>query len=242
MLSVPEWLFSPRKGLAVELPEVLVTLAVCAVFLLFVPRLQNQSHSLTAHWDGGSSLSQSVHGQTFTNAHSTELDWAENCAVHSPHFWWCKKLESFGLLQLGVSGAGGEAWGSMRCLSREGEEGKDWYKSCEKFCFSLSYLRGRELIQPTNGYRLVTDGANCIIHYDSDWNEIMEGNFLSHSSRSDESIYYSLSVYLWMQIEFGDSNWWNVRNIKLIRADRKRNYWVELASDFTIPCTGLSFD
>lgn len=176
------------------------------------------------------------------NAHSTELDWAENCAVHSPHFWWCKKLESFGLLQLGVSGAGGEAWGSMRCLSREGEEGKDWYKSCEKFCFSLSYLRGRELIQPTNGYRLVTDGANCIIHYDSDWNEIMEGNFLSHSSRSDESIYYSLSVYLWMQIEFGDSNWWNVRNIKLIRADRKRNYWVELASDFTIPCTGLSFD
>lgn len=94
MLSVPEWLFSPRKGLAVELPEVLVTLAVCAVFLLFVPRLQNQSHSLTAHWDGGSSLSQSVHGQTFTNAHSTELDWAENCAVHSPHFWWCKKLDS----------------------------------------------------------------------------------------------------------------------------------------------------
>lgn len=240
MLSVPEWLFSPRKGLAVELPEVLVTLAVCAVFLLFVPgcRINPTAWQLIGMEDPPWArvfMGKPLQRTQYWIGLSREL---------------CSALTSlltvqeigFSLLQLGVSGAGGEAWGSMHCLSREGEEGKDWYKSCEKFCFSLSYLRGRELIQPTNGYRLVTDGANCIIHYDSDWNEIMEGNFLSHSSRSDESIYYSLSVYLWMQIEFGDSNWWNVRNIKLIRADRKRNYWVELASDFTIPCTGLSFD
>lgn len=64
--------------------------------------------------------------------------------------------------------------------------------------------------------RLATDELNWIIHYGWDGIEIAKGNFPSHISRSDESIYCAASVYLGMQIEFGDSKR-RVLGIELLR-------------------------
>lgn len=214
------------------------------MLLCFTPVLESWACDLTACWEGEYLLNSEHLQEIFYNAHYTGLGW-ENYVVPSPYFplLTVQQIEILATCIWGWVGlVGKDRSRGLISVVREKPK-KTSTKRVRSFDF-LHHIWAWPWVHPAHkcDYRLVTDGANCIIHYGSDWNEIVEGNFLSHTSRSDESIYYSLSVYLWMEIEFSDSNWWNVRNIKLIRADMKRNYWVELASDFTIPCTGLCFD